>query len=176
MATYYLVLKKGKITNRHGIYQGSMHDAVSWAPANPDTQSGWQDGDTLIVLCQFAVNPNVNPQPGANEYVGLCAGACKIGTQEVQILENEAYRIPTPNPGKLLGSGITTNTTPAADNIFYAATPQKVDVTLNNGQTLVQYVHTYSMTYNGANTVVGNGNEVEIVFGYGDPQEADVES
>lgn len=174
---YNIILGKGHITYRNGIYKGSDHNSVIWTPANPESQGGWSDGDTLTAYITLDVNPNVSPQPGANEYVGLCIGACSASNQTaVNALIREAETILTPNVGKLLGSHISTSSSKSDTAIFYNASNETHTVTLHNGQKLNNYITSWTMTYNGSNTVVSSGDDVEIVFGYGDPQEADDQS
>lgn len=183
---YNIFLGKGKITYRNGIFKGSDHNSVIWSPVNPETQGGWQDGDTLTAVITLDVNPDTgsnpttgqpNPQPGANEYVGLCVGACSASnTSDVTCLISEAEAIIAPNVGKLVGTHISTSQSESDSAVFYNATSMTHTVTLNNGQKLENYVTSWTMTYNGNNTVVSGGDDVEIVFGYGDPNEADNKS
>jgi hypothetical protein len=175
--SYNIFLGPGRITNRDGIYRGSDHNAVIWSPANPSSQGGWQDGDTLTASITIDVNPDVTPQPGAREYVGLCIGACSASdTGAVSDLISEAEGIITPNVGELVGDHISTSASKSDSAIFYQATSVTHDVTLHNGEVLENYITSWTMTYNGDNTAVSGGDDVEIVFGYGDPQEADNQS
>lgn len=175
---YHLTLPKGLITLRNGIYQGSHTEAV-WSPFNPIETGGWQNGDTLAVVCSFNLNPNVSPKPPANQYAGLCAGACNATNQgAVNSLIAQAKSLPLASPGKLLGNGISTATSsPPATALFYkcVATTGTFALQPTSRGTLTNYVYRYVMTYNGSNTVA-NGNQVEIVFGYGDPMDSEVDS
>lgn len=183
---YTLTLPKGAITKtRNGIYQGSTTEA-QWAPFNPNDRlapnKGWQPGDTLSVVCTFNLNPpGVTPPPPAKEYVGLCAGACATDNpSEIAKLIKEATRITTPAPGRLVGNGIElkpqTPTAPAATSIFYNAVATTQTVVLSGSRgTLTDYVYKWTMEYNAANTVA-TGTTVEIVFGYGDPMNSEVQS
>jgi hypothetical protein len=175
--TYHLTLPQGLITFRNGMYQGSNTQAV-WSPCNPNEAGGWQNGDILIVSCSFNLNPSMPTPPPAREYAGLCAGACNATNQTaVTGLINQAKGLPFSTPGRLLGSGITTSATAAATNLFYNATSVTGTFPLRPASrgTLTNYVYQWTMTYNGSNTVA-NGNTVEIVFGYGDPMDSEVDS
>lgn len=179
---YSLTLPKGVIVVRGGIFTGSNTTAI-WSPCNPNELGGWLDGDQLTVVCTFNLNPPISPQPGAGEYAGLCAGACsdtdKVG---VAALISQATSLFVPNPGQLLStngiSQITSNPTATADNIFYNAQSTTGNFTLTPASrgTLSNYIYQWTMTYNGNNTVVSDGTHVEIVFGYGDPMNSEVDS
>lgn len=173
---YSLTLPKGAITKtRKGIYQGSNTEA-QWAPFNPNLNGGWKSGDTLDVICTFNINPPGITPPPAGEYVGLCAGACHINSPiEIAKLIREATSIGSGNPGKLVGNGIVKGAkTDSA--IFYNAVATTHTIVLPNGRgTLTNYVYKWAMTYNDTNTVA-TGEDVEIVFGYGDPMNSEVES
>jgi hypothetical protein len=174
---YHLTLPKGLITFRHGIYQGSNTQAV-WSPCNPTDNGGWQNGDTLMVSCSFNLNPNIAVPPPSSEYAGLCAGSCSGKDQTtINALIAQAQAIYVPTPGQLLGNGITTSATPADSNLFYnAASVTGTFVLKPAGRgTLPNYIYQWTMTYNGTNTVA-DGNDVEIVFGYGDPMNSEVDS
>lgn len=174
---YFLTLPKGKITFRNGMYQGSNTEAV-WAPCNPNDVGGWQNGDTLTVNCTFNLNPtNVVPPP-STEYAGLCVGSCNAAnTAGVKALISEAQAIFVPNPGKILGSTISTSPTPAPNAIFYNAKSMTGTFALQPASrgSLNNYIFQWTMTYN-ANNTIANGTDVEIVFGYGDPMTSEVDS
>lgn len=174
---YHLTLEKGAITYRNGIYRGSSTQAV-WSPWNPLETGGWKAGDQLSVVCTFNLNPDVNPKPPAKEYVGLCVGACNsTNSDEVNKLENQARQLPLGTKGALLGSNITKSDSPGDSAIFYKAGPTAITIQLeptSRGQ-LENYIYKWVMNYNAANTVA-SGKEVEIVFGYGDPQHTEVVS
>lgn len=166
---YTLTLQKGTITLRNNIYSGSDTEAV-WTPFNPIENGGWQDGDQLIVLATFNLNPqNVNPMPPSYDYVGLSAGACSSSDQSaIDSLRRAASSQPLRSTGALLG-GITESTQRSDSCIFYQATSESFTVTLSNNRgTLTNYKYKWTMVYNGDNTV-STGSETELVFGYGDP-------
>ena len=172
--TYHLTLPKGLITFRNGIYRGSHTEAV-WSPANPKDLGGWQDGDTLIVTCSFNLNPEIPSPPPHTDYVGLCAGACNsTNTSEVNSLIRTARSLGFPNPGELVGNGISTSSSRSASAIFYKCTSKIGTFPLQppSRGTLTNYVYQYEMLYNGQNTVA-SGTEVEVVFGYGDPMDSE---
>lgn len=175
--TYNLTLPKGFITFRNGIYQGSNTEAV-WSPCNPDDNSGWQDGDILIITCSLNINPAMTNPPPATQYAGLCAGACNDSDQStINALISQAKQIYVPSPGQLLGTGITTSATPQPSNLFYNAIAIKGTFILTppSRGTLTNYIYQWTLTYNGNNTIA-KGNQVEIVFGYGDPMDSEVDS
>jgi hypothetical protein len=176
---YQLTLPKGAIKRRGTVYIGSHTDMI-WSPVNPEDNGGWKNGDILSVTCSFNLNPDVNPKPPSYDYGGLCAGACNSGdSSAVAALIRAAKNLPLRTTGVLLNSGMTTNTTPASDNIFYGATYEAatfhLERTYPNNKTLVNYKYHWEMIFNGANTVA-DGENVEIVFGYGDPMESDGKS
>jgi len=174
---YHLTLPKGAITLRNGIYRGSSTEAV-WSPYNPIETGGWEPGDQLEVICTFNLNPDVNPKPPAREYAGLCVGACNSTNQTaVQALESQARSLGLGNKGQLLGTHISTADTAQDSDIFYKSGPTAVTIQLQptSRGVLENYIYKWNLHYNGGNTVAP-GNEVEIVFGYGDPQFSEVDS
>lgn len=178
---YTLTLPAGTITlTRDGIFKGS-NTTASWSPCNPldSSAGGWVDGDTLVVTCSLNINPQgLSKLPPSTEYVGLCAGACNAtDTTTVNRLIADAKGIITPNPGKLIGNGISTSSSRSTTSIFYNCTQLTESFILKPSSrgTLNNYVYQYSMTYNGQNTVAP-ANQVEIVFGYGDPMNSEVDS
>jgi len=179
---YTLTLPAGVITVRNGIYKGSNTQA-QWAPCNPLQNGGWKAGDTLLVTCTLNLSPNVNPMPPSTDYAGLCAGACAANNQAaVNALTALAVNLPIPNPGQLLGTGITTSATAIPSAIFYNCIATTGTFVLPapppNRGTLTNYIYQYSMAYNAGNTITGagGGNNVEIVFGYGDPMNSEVDT
>lgn len=178
---YHLTLPMGSIKVRNHLFYGSQ-TIGQWSPFPPDVAGGLQDGDTLTVVCTFNLNPDISPQPPAHEYVGLCVGACaKSNPAAATALLTQAQRITLGTPaskGSLLGTTISTaSSRPSASFMFYAAQGSVMPaVTLgNNRGTLSQYIYRWTMTYNGQNTVAQNGDDVEIVYGYGDPQSGEVD-
>lgn len=179
---YHLTLPQGTISVRNGIFKGSQTNVI-WSPCNPNEMGGWMDGDELNVVCTFNLNPPISPLPGAGEYAGLCVGSCsdQDATGIAQLVA-EAQQILVPNIGQLLGTSsgqqITTNATPAAGNIFYNAQPTSGDfpLTPSSRGSLSGYIYKWVMYYNGSNTVVPGGSNVEIVFGYGDPMWSETDS
>lgn len=179
---YHLTLPQGTISVRNGIFQGSQTNVI-WSPCNPNEMGGWMDGDELNVVCTFNLNPPITPLPGSGEYAGLCVGACSDqDTTGITQLITEAQQIYVPNVGQLLGTSsgqqITTNATPASGNIFYNAQSTSGDfpLTPSTRGTLSNYIYKWVMFYNGSNTVVPSGSNVEIVFGYGDPMWSESDS
>jgi peptidyl-Lys metalloendopeptidase len=180
--SYTLTLPEGTISVRNKIFKGSQTEAI-WSPCNPNEVGGWLQGDQLAVICSFNLNPPITPQPSASEYCGLCVGACSDqDTNGIATLISEAQGIYVPNPGQLLGvnslNQVTTNTTPVASNIFYSAdmTAGTFPLTPATRGTLSNYIYQWSLTYNGDNTIVPSGSNVEVVFGYGDPMWSEVDS
>ena len=173
---YHLTLDKAAIIYKNGNFLGSSPD-TTWSPISPynKTLNGWQDGDKFCIVCTFNLNPDINPQPDPELYAGLCVGACKQGTKEVDELVKMAKNVFLPTQGQIL---TIVNSTPIivteADNppetaIFYNAIASKYTYTLpNNRGKLKNYIYKWEMTYNGNNTIV-TGKNVEIIFGYGDP-------
>lgn len=176
---YHLTLPQGTITLRNHIFTGSETQG-SWSPFNPNNLGGWKDGDTLTVVCTFNLNPDLNPLPSASEYWGLCVGACAAtDNSQVQSLLNQARGLSSRyRTGALLGNYITTETDANYSYIFYKATSTAVTVDLQPSSrgTLTNYIFRWDMTYNGNNRVVSSGDDVELVYGYGDPQYGDDES
>lgn len=174
---YHLTLEKGAITYKDGIYSGSSPESV-WSPFNPSENGGWQDGDELQVVCTFDLNPNTDPLPPASQYAGLSVGACNTtnDTKKAKLI-NKARTLNYGNKGQLLDDAITESDSASDNNIFYKATNEKVTIQLQptSRGILSNYVYKWSMVYNGSNTVA-NGDQVEIIFGYGDPQVVDVDS
>lgn len=175
---YTLTLPKGEIKVRNNIFSGSHTEAV-WAPCNPKDLGGWQDGDRLHVICAFNLNPPIDPQPPSSRYAGLCAGACSTEDRpKIRELVRMALGLPLPNPGILLDSEISMSSSAGPGDIFYNAQSESQTFQLrpsSRGE-LRDYIYKWHMTYNGNNEVVPDGNSVEIVFGYGDPMETEVES
>jgi len=178
---YNLTLQKGAIKVRNGIFTGSSTEAV-WSPVNPNENGGWKDADTVTVVCTFNLNPNISPQPSSNNYAGLCVGACSDQDKTgINFLIKQAQGIFVPNPGQLLTYGapstITEDSTPADGNIFYGAqsTVGTFSLTPSSRGILTNYIYQWQLIYNGSNLVAPNGN-VELVFGYGDPQFSDTDS
>ncbi len=165
---YTLTLEKGTITLRNHVYHGSSTQA-SWTPFNPNEIGGWQDGDELIVLANFNLNPTNVPPPPSSSYVGLSAGACNATNQTaIDALVLAAKRQPLRATGSLLG-GITESSQRSDSAIFYQAASETFTVTLSgNRGSLNNYKYKWTMVYNGDNTVA-SGTETELVFGYGDP-------
>lgn len=177
---YLVTLPQGSITiTRNNTFVGSQ-TAAAWAPFNPDNAGGWNDGDTLSVVCTYNLNPGTTPLPPASEYWGLCVGACSASNQAgVTALKSLAYRLPsTDQVGALLGTNISVSASPNPQDIFYGATSATTTIPLKppSRGTLTNYVYKWTMTYNGSNTVVTSGDDVEIVYGYGDPQHGDDQS
>lgn len=178
MSTYHLTLDKAAITYKDGIYTGAAPEAV-WSPFDPNQSSGWQDGDQLVVVCTFDLTPDTTPLPAAKYYAGLAVGACSAGSSNViQGLINQARSLGYGNKGQLLGDNVTRSDTATNGEIFYDATPEKVTVALTPSSrgTLTNYKYKWTMTYNGNNNIVSGGDDVEIVFGYGDPHVGDQDS
>lgn len=176
--TYTLTLLPGAITNRDGIYKGSSTEAV-WSPCNPIDLGGWNDGDELVVTCTLNLNPDIPNPPSSNWYVGLCAGACPASEKnQIDALISEAQKIITPNIGELLGTHISTDKLATENTIFYDAIAKVGTFELSPASrgVLKNYIYGWTLKYNGKNTVVENGSDVEIVFGYGDPQQCEVDS
>ncbi len=173
--TYHLTLDKAAITYKNGIYTGKAPKTF-WSPINPDSSSdGWQDGDKLSIVCTFNLNPDVTPQPGANDYEGLSVGACKAGSDDDPKLIELAKSLVLPNVGQILTLDankptiVTEADNPPDTAIFYNAIKSTYTYTLNNGDKLKNYIYKWVMTYNGKN-IVTTGTNVEIVFAYGDPR------
>lgn len=141
----------------------------SWSPNNPNEQAGWFDGDTLEIVGTFDLNPNVDPLPNANEYVGLCLGATNNNdTTAMDDLLAKASSLPTGTTGSLLGTGITSGAKTDA-TVFYNATSKvlpSLQLSPSSRGTLENLVYKWNMTYNGTNTVVNTNREVALVFGY----------
>ena len=169
---YILSLPKAAIAIRNKIYVGAAPEAV-WIPCNPDTE-GWKKGDTLTVACHINTDPGLGANnPGPDEYAGLVVGACYAKDETaISALENQAHRLLLPNVGQLL------NLSPAtiiktelpeenSDIIFYDATSTAKNFKLSHDKgTLNGYIYKWTMKYNHN---YKHNNEVEIVFGYGDP-------
>jgi len=177
---YVVTLPQGDITiTRNHTFVGS-HTSAAWAPFNPDNAGGWKDGDTLTVVCTFNLNPDISPLPVASDYWGLCVGACSASNQaEITDLENLAYMLPfSDRVGALLGSNISSSSSATSQDIFFGATSTATTIALSPSSrgTLTNYVYKWVMTYNGSNTVVSSGTDVEIVYGYGDPQHGEDQS
>ncbi len=200
--TYHLTLDKAAITYKNGIYTGKDPQST-WSPINPDkeTADGWQNGDILSVVCTFDLNPvvknelgQIEPQPGANEYSGLCVGACMAGTDDVSKLINKARGLALPNVGQILTLDaskptiITDAVKPPNTAIFYNAIKSTYTYTLNKVNNITKkheklnnYIYKWELTYNGNNTVVKatkvkvkdekTGKEKEVII----PKEKNVE-
>jgi hypothetical protein len=174
---YSLTVAKGAITFTECICIASSINAI-WSPCNPVDNGGWQKGDTLIVTCFFNLNPLLGVPPPSTEYGGLYVGACSYLNQNaIQELIVQAKSTCVPNHGQLLGTGITINEIPIASNLFYDAKPVRGTFLLNPAARgkLNNYIYQWIMKYNECNNITDGGN-VEIVFGYGDPMNFELDS
>lgn len=170
---YTLTLPKGQIKFKHNLFVGST-TAGQWAPMNPAVNGGWKDGDILQVSCTYNLNPKINPLPPASAYEGLVVGALNNATQ-AQINALMQSIIGTWSGGTVV-AGITTSRSPGPGDIFYGAAAQKFSAPLKPSSRgkLTNLVYEWTMTYNGNGGF--NPDNVELVFGYGDPQDSETDT
>lgn len=170
---YTLTLPKGQISFKHNLFIGST-TAGQWAPMNPAVNGGWKNGDILQVSCTYNLNPNIHPLPSASAYEGLVVGALNNATKAQ--IDALMRRIISTWSGGTVVAGITTNGSPGPGDIFYAAKAEKFSAPLSppSRGTLTNLVYEWTMTYNGGGGY--NPNNVELVFGYGDPQESETDT
>jgi len=170
---YTLTLPKGQISFKHNLFVGSTTQG-QWAPTNPEQQGGWANGDILQVSCTFNLNPPISPLPAASDYEGLVVGALNDPTpQQIEALKNQI--ISTWSGGTVV-AGITENSSPGSGDIFYNAQPQSftTQLTPSSRGTLTNLVYEWTMAYNGAGGF--DPRNIELVFGYGDPQDSEVDT
>lgn len=170
MTPYTLTEPKGQITFRDKKWYGSKVEG-HWAPYNPNIVGGWKDGDTLTVSVTFNVDPTMppgQPQPPASQYYGLCVAALNEPTeQEIEAVDKKMSGS-TGRSGGLFG-GITTSAI-AGSNIFYNAksTPLGASVPVAGGGNLsATLIFMWTMQYNAKGGF--NAQDIELIFGYGDP-------
>lgn len=168
---YTLTLPGGTITLADGVYAGSVTTG-QWSPYPPATVGGLKDGDTVTACCTFALSPDVSPLPPGADYLGLSIGACSSSnTAGLSAMQAQASAITSgsaDSAGILLGSALSTHSTPTNADLFYGVTSQEnASQTLpGNRGSLAACVYQWSMTYNGSNTVAHNGQDVTLVYAY----------
>jgi len=171
---YRLTLPIGQIHFKNNLWIGSQTTA-NFLPWNPEVVGGWKTGDTLQVMCAFDLNPNITPLPPATEYQGLVVGALNNPTAaEIRALKQT---ITGTWSGGTVQAGITTNSSPGATDIFYNATSLSappLQLTPSSRGTLPSLVYEWTMTYNASGNF--NPNGIELVFGYGDPMDSEVQT
>ncbi|WP_444890509.1 hypothetical protein [Microbulbifer sp. DLAB2-AA] len=169
---YQLTLYPGAITQTGNCYSGSMHDSVNWFPQNPlhTAAGGWVEGDTLTVLCTVNTNPRgVTPPPPLSQYVDLRVGACDA--QDPTTVSQIEAGITAYSTTKLIWGNITTEST--GDNYIFVnatSTSHPINFGARGSKNLI---NKWTMDYNPTNTVRSDGKHIEVIFGWGDPQEAD---
>ncbi|THV22953.1 C1 family peptidase [Peteryoungia ipomoeae] len=143
---------------------------ATWSPHDPNTYVGWLQGDSLKITAAFNLNPNVTPLPPASSYNGLSLGAVSRGnTAGVSSLMSSIQAL-TGSTGVPVGTGVSLG---AAANaaIFYNATPSTLTLPItlqpSTRGALSGLNYAWTLTYNAANTVIGNQRQVMIGVGYG---------
>lgn len=170
---YTLTLPKGQIHFKHNLFTGSETQG-QWSPMNPAENGGWKSGDVLQVSCTYNLNPNIKKLPPASDYEGLVVGALNNPTK-AQITALKNHIIGTFSGGTVV-AGITTNSSPGAGDIFYAAASKTFSAQLNppsRGE-LNNLVYEWTMTYNAEGGF--DPMNIELVFGYGDPMDSEVDT
>lgn len=166
---YHLTLPKGQIKLRGNVFVGSNTEG-EWSPVNPMKLGGWKKGDELTVTCTFNTQPEGLPRlPDANEYFGLSVAALNNPTE--QEIQNEIRKVKSFSAGQAL-DGITNSDNPA-NSIFYKAKSETVNIPLQPSSrgTIQNIVYDWHMVYTGNEGL--DPNNIELIFGYGDPMDSE---
>lgn len=172
---YTLTVPMTAPASGQGCWFGSSNEA-HWFPARPSAFGGLKDGDDVTVTCSFDLTPQSNNSPAYWAYRGLTVGSCPVADRERCGQLSVAAAEISATGGLISGGHITQAVAPTGQDIFYNALGlQTPTIPLGRERgTIGSIYYQWTMTYNGANDLVADGNKVEIVFGFGSGKSTDV--